>query len=223
MSDEYEDREETREEDTEVVSDERTLESESVEEDGQEPLEKRLKDQQAENTRLQQERAEMRRELDELKGEVRGISSTRQREDAPDPLAEYEREGFDEEFLDKPGEHLRKILHLTGNGFVNLRKEMMSEIQGLKKDLQRSSFDPDTRERIAELRKNPKLANLDDDVLAEVAKTSGGIKRKAREFPGNPPNTSRTQRGGDAPDPVVEKEISEMMTRLGFEGEKKDA
>jgi hypothetical protein len=207
-----------------------TSEAEDLAQDGEVQAEgtdkssKRIKDQQAEITRLQQERAEFREKMARLEGVVetlsKGKEQSRQQED---PFSFLDSEDFQQEVLNSPDKALpramKAIIERTGDALIYQEKKFREEIERLKSDMNRPS--QSVMQKIKELKADPDYGTLDDKALAVIAKkqlAAAGTGRQAREFPGSPPKGGGRVAAKVDSNPEFEKEVSRIFNSIYGEG-----
>lgn len=184
------------------------------EKDGEEVTgtEKALKDTKAELTRLQQERAKEREEFAERLARLEGtISALKQvaesrtekpQDHVPDPFAFLDDGSLKERFYedaDVPITAIKRTVEIIGRALAARDAEIDRKLKELEGKVTYSGrSDPALAEKIAELKKDPELASLDDKALLVIAKRFAKDQESSewKEYPGSPPTGSRRPSGG---------------------------
>lgn len=182
-------------------------------------LEKALKDTKAALTREQQAKADLRREMDELKGQVQALTAIKgsEQEAKPEenPLAFLDDPQYLQTLLDEPenvADAIKRMSQFIGNTLRARDAFYASEFQKRDPEVKRHN------EKIAELRKNPALAHLDDATLA-AAITAMKPEEEEEDEPPPAPGSLGPGRTPGRPrkDSQMEAEISRWEKRLGYD------
>lgn len=206
----------TQEETTEVVE---NLElSNQGEEDGEQTLDKRLKDTQRKLHEVTQERAKEKQELIERLARLEGALQATQVRPEPqpeDPLAFLDDQELKEKFFDDPerpigamkrvASEIGKILPMRDQALLARMEQMIAERMSAKQ------VDPAIRDTMDSLRKDPDFAQMDDKTLAIFAKK---LKPKSREYPGNIGGSRAASGTGDFGKSEVEEVAKKLMARI---------
>ncbi len=179
-------------------------------EEGGEPegVEKALKDTKAELTRVQQERAQERRDMAErlarLEGRLEGVQKPEP--PAEDPFAFLDDPSYAEGFFDDPKKALdahRKTVNVFGNALL-ARDRKIEELERKMQSIENRP-DPSVMQKINELRKDPDYKGFTVDQLAVL------VRKQQKPAPDkSSPGTiggNRRVQSGPGSDPDVDKAV----------------
>lgn len=162
--------------------------------------------------------AKLERDLAEIKGKMDAVIQMQQpkQEETPSPLAFLDSPEFIESLYDDPKnaqKALKQIVNIFGE---TIRAQ--DEVFNKRLSERTNSLDPEFRavkDKVAQLRKNPKLADLPDEYLVEMAKEISKSKPVEGDgYRGSLPSGGRPTSKDKNND---EEGIAFMMKRLGYD------
>jgi len=191
--------------------------------------EKRYKDLQAKATKDQQDNASLRDTVMQLSGKVEGMATSRiektpakTRTSMLDTVTEDQLE----EFTDSPAKMMKFIKAALDEKTQHIYADVSAELDKTDKAREEAVKSLNTRiqevdpriaavaERVKELKEKPAFANLDTDVLVEIAnlQTSEEADEDDPDTPNSPPSSRGASRSRDTAD--HEDEVKEKASAL---------
>lgn len=183
----------------------------------------RVKAAQAKMHEATRKAAETERKLAELQGKLDAVlqmqsGNQQNKEEANNPFDFLDDQAFVESLYDDPKNAVKALKNIIGVFGDTLRTQEEVFNQRLQERV--GSIDPEVRAlkgRISELKKNPKLAVLPDEYLAEIAKLQPATKDQEDDgFRGSLPSGSRRVASKEE-DKQREAGVAFFMKKLGYD------